>query len=206
VHALTIRYGQRHDHELRCARQVAKALGAATHAVIDLDLRTFGGSALTADIPVPKNRSDDEIGHGVPVTYVPARNTIFLSMALSLAETIEARDLFIGVNAVDYSGYPDCRPAFIEAFQRAANLGTKAGDEGAAITIHTPLIQLTKAEIIRRGHALGVDFAMTSTCYDPAADGGACGECDACHLRLHGFAEADMTDPARYATISHHAR
>jgi 7-cyano-7-deazaguanine synthase len=206
VHALTIRYGQRHEHELDCARQLAKKQGAVKHAIIDLDLRTFGGSALTADIDVPKNRSDDEISHGIPVTYVPARNIIFLSMALAFAETVGARDIFIGVNAVDYSGYPDCRPAFIEAFQRAANLGTKAGDEGAAIVIHTPLMKLSKAEIIRRGRELGVDFALTSTCYDPATDGSACGECDACHLRLHGFAEVGLADPARYVAVSDQRR
>jgi len=202
VYALTIRYGQRHEHELDCARQLAKRLGAVKHAVIDLDLRTFGGSALTADIDVPKGRTDDEISHGIPITYVPARNIIFLSMALAFAETVSARDIFIGVNAVDYSGYPDCRPAFIEAFQRAANLGTKAGDEGVAIVIHTPLMKLSKAEIIHRGRELGVDFALTSTCYDPATDGSACGECDACHLRLHGFAEAGLADPARYVAVS----
>jgi len=206
VHALTIRYGQRHEHELDCARQIARELGAVKHAVIDLDLRTFGGSALTADIDVPKNRSDDEISHGIPVTYVPARNIIFLSMALAFAETLGARDIFIGVNAVDYSGYPDCRPAFIEAFQCAANLGTKAGDEGSNIVIHTPLMKLTKAQIIQRGRELGVNFAMTSTCYDPAADGSACGECDACHLRLQGFAEAGLTDPARYVSVVNQSR
>jgi len=206
VHGLTIRYGQRHGHELACAKRLAHDLGATNHAIIDLDLRTFGGSALTADLDVPKGRSDVEIGRGIPITYVPARNMIFLSMAMALAETIGARDLFIGVNAVDYSGYPDCRPDFIEAFQHAATLGTKAGDEGANIVIHTPLMKLRKAEIIGRGRELGVDFALTSTCYDPEHDGRACGECDACHLRLQGFAEAGLTDPACYARESARSR
>jgi 7-cyano-7-deazaguanine synthase len=198
VCALSVRYGQRHAVELEAARQVAAALGAARHVVIDLDLRAFGGSALTSDIPVPKDTPLDRIGTGIPTTYVPARNTIFLSLALAWAETLEARDIFIGANALDYSGYPDCRPEYITAFERMANLATRAGVEGAGIRIHTPLIALGKADIVRRGLELGVDFGLTSTCYDPAPDGAACGRCEACLLRLKGFAEAGMPDPARY--------
>jgi len=198
-YALTLAYGQRHAGEIEAARRVARELGVARHVVTDIDLRAFGGSALTADIAVPKDRSAAEIGEGIPVTYVPARNTIFLSFALAWAETLDARDIFIGVNALDYSGYPDCRPAFIEAFERMANLATKAGVEGGeGFRIHTPLIALSKAEIIERGLALGVDYAWTTSCYDPSPDGAACGHCDACMLRLKGFAEAGVADPIRY--------
>lgn len=198
VCALSVRYGQRHVVELEAARRVAAALGVARHVVIELDLRAFGGSALTSDIPVPKDTPPARIGTGIPATYVPARNTIFLSLALAWAETLEARDIFIGANALDYSGYPDCRPEYIASFERMANLATRAGVEGAAIRIHTPLIALGKADIVRRGLELGVDFGLTSTCYDPAPDGAACGHCEACLLRLKGFAEAGERDPVRY--------
>ena len=198
-YALTLAYGQRHAGEIDAARRVARAMGVAHHVVTTIDLRAFGGSALTADIAVPKDRSAAEIGEGIPVTYVPARNMIFLSLALAWAETLGARDIFIGVNALDYSGYPDCRPAFVEAFERVANLATKAGVEGGeGFRIHTPLIDLSKADIIRRGLALGVDYALTTSCYDPAPDGAACGHCDACVLRLEGFAAAGAVDPIRY--------
>lgn len=200
-HAVSFRYGQRHAVELDAARQVAQRAGVAEHIVIDIDLRQFGGSALTADIAVPKGRSTDDMAHGIPVTYVPARNTIFLSYALALAEVRGAADIFIGVNALDYSGYPDCRPAFIEAFQRMANLATRAGVEGdEAIRIRTPLMDMNKAAIIQAGTALGVDYGLTISCYDPAPDGAACGECDACLLRKKGFAEARVPDPTRYAS------
>jgi 7-cyano-7-deazaguanine synthase len=198
VCALSVRYGQRHAVELEAARRVAAALDLARHVVIELDLRAFGGSALTSDIPVPKDTPPARIGTGIPATYVPARNTIFLSLALAWAETLEAHDIFIGANALDYSGYPDCRPEYIAAFERMANLATRAGVEGAAIRIHTPLIALGKADIVRRGLELGVDFGLTSTCYDPAPDGAACGHCEACLLRLKGFAEAGERDPVRY--------
>lgn len=199
VYALSFDYGQNHRQELDSAAQVAERLGVAQHAVVKVDLRSFGGSALTSDMPVPKHRSAEEIGHGVPVTYVPARNTVFLSLALAWAETLGATDIFIGVNALDYSGYPDCRPEFIAAFERMANLGTKIGTEGGGrIRIHTPLISMSKKEIVQTGLALGVDYAMTTTCYDPSATGEACGACDACQLRLKGFAEAGVSDPARY--------
>lgn len=195
-HALSFRYGQRHVHELACAQQVAKHLGAARHVVVDFDLRTFGGSALTADIDVPKDRPIDEMAHGIPSTYVPARNTIFLSFALAWAETLDAQDVFIGVNALDYSGYPDCRPEYIAAFETMANLATRAGVEGRSrLHIHAPLIQLTKAQIIERGMALSVDYALTSSCYDPAPDGAPCLRCDACALRAKGFSEAGVSDP-----------
>ncbi|MTJ81193.1 MAG: 7-cyano-7-deazaguanine synthase QueC [Telmatospirillum sp.] len=198
--AISFRYGQRHQHELAAAARVASALGAARHMIADIDLRAFGGSALTADIAVPKDRDESEMSRGIPITYVPARNTIFLSFALALAEVEQAQDIFIGVNAVDYSGYPDCRPDFIEAFERMANLATKAaGGDGRKLTIHAPLIRLSKAEIIRTGLELGVDYGLTTSCYDPAPDGRACGHCDACTLRLKGFAEAGLTDPAPYA-------
>ena len=198
-YALTLAYGQRHAGEIEAARRVARELGVARHVVTDIDLRAFGGSALTADIAVPKDRSAAEIGEGIPVTYVPARNTIFLSFALAWAEVLGARDIFIGVNALDYSGYPDCRPAFIEAFEQMANLATRAGvEDGQGFRIHTPLIALSKAEIITRGLALGVDYAWTTSCYDPSPDGAACGHCDACVLRLKGFAEAGVADPIRY--------
>jgi 7-cyano-7-deazaguanine synthase len=198
VHALSVRYGQRHVVELEAARRVAEWLGVRRHVVIDLDLRAFGGSALTADMPVPKDTPMAEIGIGIPATYVPARNTIFLSLALAWAETLGASDIFIGANALDYSGYPDCRPEYFEAWARMAGLATRAGVEGAPITLHTPLIGLTKAEIVRLGRSLGVDYGLTSTCYDPSPDGAACGHCEACLLRLKGFEEAGVPDPARY--------
>jgi 7-cyano-7-deazaguanine synthase len=200
VYAMSFSYGQRHALELECARQVAARAGVATHTVVRIDLRAFGGSALTAAIAVPKGRSPEEMGGDIPVTYVPARNTIFLSFALAWAETLGSGDIFIGVNALDYSGYPDCRPEYIEAYETMANLATKAGVEGRQrMKIHTPLIHLTKAQIIRRGLELGVDYSITSTCYDPSADGKACGRCDACLLRLKGFAENGIPDPAPYA-------
>ena len=185
-YALSFRYGQRHVIELEAARRVAKASGVE-HKIIDIDLRAFGGSALTDDISVPKDRPLDDT---IPVTYVPARNTIFLSFALAWAEVLGAQDIFIGVNALDYSGYPDCRPEYIAAFQHLANLATKAGVAGARVTIHAPLIQMTKAQIIRKGRELGVDFDLTLSCYDPNTAGEPCGRCDACHLRAKGFAEA----------------
>ncbi|MBI5165544.1 MAG: 7-cyano-7-deazaguanine synthase QueC [Magnetospirillum sp.] len=197
--ALSFRYGQRHAVELQSAARVAAAFGVGDHRVVDIDLRAFGGSALTADIAVPKDRADAEIAGGIPITYVPARNTIMLSFALAFAEVLEAGDIFIGVNAVDYSGYPDCRPEYIAAFAAMANLATKAGVEGRTLRVHTPLIALTKAEIIRRGVALGVDYGLTLSCYDPTAAGIACGHCDSCRLRLNGFAAAGLVDPARYA-------
>ncbi len=199
VHALSLRYGQRHAVELAAAGRVAAALPAAQHVVLDIDLRAFGGSALTSDVAVPKDTPLERIGaEGVPVTYVPARNTIFLSFALGWAEVLGARDIFIGANALDYSGYPDCRPEYIAAFERMANLGTRAGVEGDGFRIHTPLIALSKREIILKGLELGVDFTLTSTCYDPSADGAACGRCDACLLRLKGFREAGVEDPGWY--------
>jgi 7-cyano-7-deazaguanine synthase len=201
-HALSFRYGQRHGVELDSAARIAQTLGAVQHVVADIDLRRFGGSALTADIAVPRGRSPAEMGEGIPVTYVPARNTIFLSFALAWAEVLGSQDLFIGVNALDYSGYPDCRPEYIAAYERMANLATKAGVEGRQrLTIHTPLIALTKAEIIRRGLDLGVDYGLTSSCYDPGADGRPCGACDSCQLRARGFAGAGVPDPlpARFA-------
>lgn len=200
IYALTIRYGQRHAAEIDAARQIAQALGAAQHVIVDLDLRQFGGSALTdADIAVPKDRALDDMARGIPVTYVPARNTIFLSLALAWAEALGASDVFIGVNALDYSGYPDCRPEYVAAFQHLANLATKAGvEDGQRLTIHTPLIALSKREIIEQGLALGVDYRLTTSCYDPTPAGEACGRCDACRLRQKGFAEAGVRDPARY--------
>ena len=198
VHALSIRYGQRHAVELDAAGRVAEALGIRSHVVLDIDLRAFGGSALTDDLAVPKDTPPERIGEGIPPTYVPARNTIFLSLALAWAEVLGARDIFIGANALDYSGYPDCRPEFIAAFERMANLGTRAGVEGAGIRIHTPLIRLTKREIVLRGLALGLDYGLTITCYDPAPDGAACGRCEACQLRRKGFREAGVGDPTRY--------
>jgi len=205
VHALSFRYGQRHAHEVEAARRIAERWGVARHVVIDIDLRVFGGSALTADLDVPKDRPADALAaEGVPITYVPARNTIFLSYALAMAEVTGARDVFIGVNSLDYSGYPDCRPEYVRAFERMANLATRAGVEAAArgetaLRIRTPLLDLTKAEIVRLGLSLGVDYAETTSCYDPTADGAACGHCDACQLRLKGFAEAGAADPIRYA-------
>ena len=207
VHALSFRYGQRHALEIEAARRIAARWGVARHVIVDTDLRTFGGSALTADIAVPKDRPLDAPGadaHEVPITYVPARNTIFLSYALALAETTGATDVFLGVNALDYSGYPDCRPEYVEAFERMANLATRAGVEaaargGVALRLRTPLLRLTKAEIVRLGLSLGVDYGETTSCYDPdAATGAACGHCDACLLRLRGFAEAGSADPAPY--------
>lgn len=201
VHALSFRYGQRHAVELDAARRVARALGIERHAIVDVDLRPFGGSALTADIAVPKDRGAAEIGEGIPITYVPARNTIFLSFALGYAETVGAFDIFIGANALDYSGYPDCRPDYLEAFEFMANLATRAGREGPRrLAVHAPLITLTKAQIVTRGRALGVDFGLTRSCYDPAPDGAACGRCDACQLRLKGFREAGINDPAPYTS------
>ncbi len=199
-HAISFRYGQRHEVELECARVVAERAGAVEHRVVDVDLRAIGGSALTSDLAVPKGRSPGDMSQSIPVTYVPARNTIFLSLALGWAEVLGARDIFIGVNAIDYSGYPDCRPEYITAFERMASLATKAGVEGAGLKVHVPLITLTKAEIIGRGLELAVDFGLTSTCYDPSPEGLACGQCDACRLRLAGFAENGRTDPVRYRT------
>ncbi|MBI1831975.1 MAG: 7-cyano-7-deazaguanine synthase QueC [Planctomycetes bacterium] len=198
-HALTFQYGQRHAIEIDAARRVAETIGVVAHIVLPIDLRQFGGSALTSDLPVPKDRPLEEMSHGIPSTYVPARNTIFLSFALAWAEVLDARDICLGVNALDYSGYPDCRPEYIAAFEKMANLATKAGVEGRDIKIHTPLIALTKAEIIRRGIELGVDFALTTSCYDPTPDALACGRCDACLLRLRGFAENQMNDPRPYS-------
>jgi len=194
--ALSFRYGQRHAFELEAAARVAERLGARRHVIVDFDLRTFGGSALTADLPVPKGRSLEQIGQGIPVTYVPARNTIFLSFALAWAETLQCTDIFIGVNALDYSGYPDCRPEYLEAFERMARLATRAGVQGGEpLKIHAPLIRMTKAQIIREGLKLGVDFAVTSSCYDPGPGGRPCERCDACLLRAKGFAEAGAGDP-----------
>jgi len=198
AHAMTFRYGQRHEVEVDAARRVAKASGVSDHVVVDIDLRSFGGSALTGDAAVPKRRSTKEMGHGVPVTYVPARNTIFLSFALAWAEVLNAPEIYIGVNAVDYSGYPDCRPEYIAAYQNMAKLATRAGVEGKPVAIRTPLISLTKAAIIKLGTSLGVDYSLTSSCYDPTVHGVACGECDSCQLRLKGFAEAGIKDPIRY--------
>jgi 7-cyano-7-deazaguanine synthase len=196
VHALSFSYGQRHSFELEAARRVAESLGVAEHRVATIDLRVFGGSALTDDIEVPKGRDSEEMAHGIPVTYVPARNTIFLSFALAWAEVLGASDIFIGVNALDYSGYPDCRPEFIRAFEQMANLATKAGVEGRQrLKIHAPLMHLTKAEIIRRGMELGVDYGLTSSCYDPSPDGKPCGQCDSCFLRRKGFQENGIDDP-----------
>jgi 7-cyano-7-deazaguanine synthase len=199
ANALSFSYGQRHSYELEAAARVAKALGAAQHRVATIDLRVFGGSALTSDIDVPKGRGTEEMSHGIPITYVPARNTIFLSFALAWAEVLGSGDIFIGVNALDYSGYPDCRPEFIRAFEEMANLATKAGVEGRQrLKIHVPLIAMTKVEIIRKGLELGVDYGLTSSCYDPAPDGSPCGECDSCLLRRKGFRENGIDDPLRY--------
>lgn len=197
LHALSFDYGQRHRIELNAARRLAQAFGAQ-HSVISFDLRKFGGSALTDEIDVPKNRTHSQISEGIPITYVPARNTIFLSFALGLAEVIGAFDLFIGVNALDYSGYPDCRPEFIKAFESLANVATKAGIEGRRFTIHASLIQMTKAQIIREGMRLGVDYSITTSCYDPSPEGRACGRCDSCQLRRQGFVEAGVPDPTSY--------
>jgi len=199
TYALSFDYGQRHQIETDAARRVASSLGAKEHRIAKIDMRIFGGSALTDDVDVPKQRSETEIAHGIPITYIPARNTIFLAYALALAEVIPAADIFIGVNAIDYSGYPDCRPEFTKAFETLANLGTKAGVEGRRFQIHTPLIKFSKAGIIRKAVDLGVDLSLTHSCYDPTPDGLACGECDSCLLRLKGFREARVKDPIRYA-------
>lgn len=199
VHALSIDYGQRHRFELDAAQRVALSLGAATQATVRVDLAQFGGSALTAEIAVPKSRSAAELSAGIPITYVPARNTVFLSLALAYAEVLGAADLFVGVNAVDYSGYPDCRPEYISAFEHLANLATKAGVEGRLrFRVHAPLVECTKAQIIRRGVELGVDYGLTHSCYDPDPAGRPCGACDACLLRRRGFAEAGLVDPLPY--------
>ena len=203
VSALSFSYGQRHSWELEAARLVAQAAGVATHRIATIDLRVFGGSALTDDIAVPKGRGSDEMDHGIPITYVPARNTIFLSFALAWAEVLGSSDIFIGVNALDYSGYPDCRPEFIKAFEKMANLATKAGVEGHQnLKIHAPLIALSKAQIIRRGMELGVNYSLTSSCYDPAPDGAPCGQCDSCFLRQKGFRENGLEDPLTYQGTS----
>jgi 7-cyano-7-deazaguanine synthase len=199
TYALSFDYGQRHQRELEAAKKIAKSLGAKEHRVVKIDNQIFAGSALTHDVDVPKARSEKEIGAGIPVTYVPARNTIFLAHALAWSEIIPAGHIFIGANAIDYSGYPDCRPEFIAGFQNLANVGTKAGVEGRRFQIHTPLIKLSKAEIIRKGVELGVDFSLTHSCYDPSPEGFACGQCDSCLLRLKGFREAGITDSIRYA-------
>jgi len=210
VHALTFSYGQRHSAEIDAARRIAENAGVIRHHVVEIDLTLFGGSALTADIPVPKDRDlgpSSRTAKEIPVTYVPARNTIFLSYALALAEVVEAANIFIGVNALDYSGYPDCRPEYIQAFERMANLATRSGVEGRTrVTIRTPLISLTKAAIIKLGASLGVDYSATTSCYDPGAQGEACGRCDACQLRLKGFSEAGLDDPIAYAAKQDRSR
>jgi len=198
---ISFRYGQRHTIEVAAARRVAEAMNVRRHVIVDINLAQFGGSALTGHFEVPKRSDVDEIGNDIPITYVPARNTVFLSLALAWAETLQSGDIFIGVNALDYSGYPDCRPEYIEAFERMANLATKAAVEGTRpVRIHTPLLHWTKAQIIRRGLELGVDYALTSSCYDPTPEGVACGRCDACLLRLRGFAENGVEDPIRYVS------
>jgi len=197
-HTLAFDYGQRHRNELDASERISTAMGAASHRVFPIDIGSFGGSALTADIEVPKGRDESKMTD-IPVTYVPARNLVFLSIAMALAETLDATDLFIGVNAVDYSGYPDCRPAFIESFTKTANLATKLGVDGNGIKIHTPLMEMTKAEIITRGVGLGMEYSMTHSCYDPI-EGGACGECDSCVLRRRGFEQAGIADPTVYAS------
>lgn len=200
IHSLSFFYGQRHAVELEAAQKVADALGAAEHLVINIDLKKIGGSSLTDDMDVPKARDKPTMSQEIPVTYVPARNTIFLSYALAWAEVLESSDIFIGVNAIDYSGYPDCRPEYIDAFERMANLATKAGVEGITkIKINTPLIRLTKAQIIKKGVQLGVDYSVTHSCYDPSPQGLACGRCDSCFLRKKGFKEAGVADPTKYS-------
>jgi 7-cyano-7-deazaguanine synthase len=202
VHALSIDYGQRHRFELESARQVAEALQVANHRILSIDLAALGGSALTEDLEVPQCRSGEAMAQGIPVTYVPARNTIMLSLALGYAEVSGIADLFIGVNAIDYSGYPDCRPEFLQAFEQVANLATKAGVEGTLrFQIHAPLVAMAKAEIIRRGTELGVDYSLTHTCYSPDAMGISCGRCDACQLRLQGFTDAGLVDPLHYQAL-----
>jgi len=197
TYCLSFRYGQRHAYELQCAEKVAQTMGAAQHVIVDIDLRTFGGSALTADIDVPKDRLPETLGIGVPITYVPARNTVFLSFALAWAEVLDCTDIFIGVNALDFSGYPDCRPEYISAYENMANLATRAGVEGTnRLKIHTPLIAMTKAQIIQEGLRLGVDYSLTISCYDPDPEGRPCGACDACQLRQRGFFQAGLPDPA----------
>ena len=198
-HALAFDYGQRHKHELTCARRVADHLGAASFRIVTLGLRQIGGSALTADIDVPKDRSDHDLTHGIPITYVPARNLTFLAIASGLAEVVGARAIYTGVNAVDYSGYPDCRPEFIESVERTINLGTKAGVEGQFLRVVTPIIAMAKPEIIRLGVTLGVDYALTSSCYDPTPAGASCGHCDSCQIRHKGFVDAGIPDPTTYA-------
>jgi len=202
THALSFDYGQRHVCEVEAAQRVAKALGAAEHRVAKIDLRLFGGSALTNGADVPKSRSEDEIGRGIPPTYVPARNTIFLAYALGWAEVLDAGHIFIGVNAIDYSGYPDCRPEFIAMFETLANIGTKAGVEGRRFQIHAPLVKFSKAQIIGKATELNVDLSLTHSCYDPAPAGLACGKCDSCQLRVKGFREAGLTDPIKYAQVA----
>jgi 7-cyano-7-deazaguanine synthase len=197
-HALSFDYGQRHAVELLAARALAQHFHVARHVIVPIDLRVFGGSALTSDLAVPKDRSPGDMEQGIPVTYVPARNTIFLSLALGWAEVLEAFDIFLGVNALDYSGYPDCRPEYLSAFEALANLATKAGVQGRRFRIHAPLVNMSKAEIIRTGTRLGVEFGMTTSCYDPSSEGLACGRCDACVLRLKGFAENQLVDPRKY--------
>ena len=199
-YALSFRYGQRHEREIAAAERIAQSLGAREHRIAQIDLRIFGGSALTADLPVPSGRSEPEIAAAIPITYVPARNTIFLSYALAWAEVLAAQDIFIGANAVDYSGYPDCRPEFIRAFEQLANIATRAGVEGNRFTIHAPLMSLRKSEIIQRGISLGVDYSLTHSCYQPTAEGLACGVCDSCQLRRKGFREAGLSDPIAYAS------
>lgn len=201
-YALSVDYGQRHRVELERAAAIAKAMGVAEHRTVRLDLRAIGGSALTDKIDVPKGRSNEEMGQGIPVTYVPARNTILLGLALGYAETVGAFDLFIGANVLDYSGYPDCRPEFLEAFERLADLATKAGVEGGRFHVHAPLLRMTKAEIIREGTRLGVDYSLTLSCYDPDEQGRACGTCDSCLLRKKGFAEAAVADPTKYKPLA----
>jgi 7-cyano-7-deazaguanine synthase len=202
-HALTIAYGQRHAAELQAAHRVAHALGVVEQRVIELDLRTFGGSALTADIPVPRDRSPEAMSGDIPITYVPARNTVFLSLALAWAEVLGSFDIYMGVNILDYSGYPDCRPEFVTAFEQLANLATKAGvEKKGRFSVHTPLIQSSKADIIRLGMSLGIDYSLTHSCYDPAADGAACGRCDSCRLRRAGFEAAGVADPTRYSSTA----
>jgi 7-cyano-7-deazaguanine synthase len=203
LYALSFNYGQRHAWELEAAKRVAASIGVAEHRIVAIDLRAFGGSALTADIAIPKGRATDEMAHGIPITYVPARNTIFFSFALAWAEVLGASDIFLGVNALDYSGYPDCRPEYIAAFEKMANLATKAGVEGRqALKIHTPLIALTKTEIIRLGRTLGVDYGLTSSCYDPSPTGVPCGQCDSCLLRQKGFRENGIEDPLQKVASS----
>lgn len=203
TYALTFRYGQRHAVEVEAARRLAQHLGATQHLIAEIDLRLWGGSALTSDVAVPRDRDPDAMAHGIPITYVPARNTIFLSYALAWAEVLGTGHIVLGVNVLDYSGYPDCRPEYVEAYEAMANLATRAAVEGTVrVSIHTPLIRMTKAEIIRTGLDLGVDYALTTSCYDPSPAGAACGRCDACRLRLKGFAECGLTDPARYQSAT----